>query len=98
MAAIHNRRASLQLASVRPATSNSTGVMMELECILCVCVCLYLCLAMWVRNVCLSRQLPQVRNHSITACVYIAHRMRVTGPMHTRTLLHMRSHSIITRV
>ena len=40
MAGVHNRRASLRLASVRPATSNSTGVMMELECILCVRVSL----------------------------------------------------------
>ena len=40
MAGVHNRRASLRLASVRPVSSNSTGVMMELECILCVCVCL----------------------------------------------------------
>src|SRR2546429_6379861 len=39
-----------------------------------------------------------VRNHSITACVYIAHRMRVTGVVHTCTLPHMHSHSIVARV
>src|SRR2546421_5865499 len=39
-----------------------------------------------------------VRNHSITACVYIAHRMRVTGAVHTCTLPHMHSHSIVARV
>src|SRR5437764_7332055 len=39
-----------------------------------------------------------VRNHSITACVYIAHSMRVTGVVHTCTLPHMHSHSIVARV
>src|SRR5205085_6750595 len=39
-----------------------------------------------------------VRNHSITACVYIAHRMRVARVVHTCTLPHMHSHSIVVRV
>jgi hypothetical protein len=38
MAGVHDRRAVMRLAGVRPAISKSTRVMVELVCILCVCV------------------------------------------------------------